>query len=96
MGEMGRTPKANGSWGRGHWSTLFPAVLAGAGIKGGITYGRSDANAAYPTDHPTRPQDMAATIYHALGIDPDLRLPDAQGRPTAIVEEGKPLLELFG
>jgi hypothetical protein len=96
MGEMGRTPKPNGSWGRSHWSTLFPAALAGAGIRGGITYGSSDKDAAYPIDHPTSPEDLAATIYHALGISPELRLKDAAGRPTHIVDGGTPLLELFG
>lgn len=96
LGEMGRTPQATDRWGRGHWSTLFPAVLAGAGIRGGTTYGTSDKDAAYPIDHPTRPEDLAATIYHALGIDHHLQLPDASGRPVTIVEGGQPLLALFG
>jgi len=95
MGEMGRTPKANGKWGRGHWSTLFPAVMAGAGIRGGSLYGGSDKDAAYSVSQPTSPEDMAATIYHALGIDVELRLPDAQGRPTHIVQGGKPITEIF-
>ena len=96
LGEMGRTPKANAQWGRNHWSTLFPAVLAGAGIRGGTVYGETDADAAYATTPPVSPEDLAATIYHALGIDPELRALDAQGRPTAIVDGGQPLLELFG
>ena len=96
MGEMGRTPKANGSWGRGHWSTLFPAVLAGAGIRGGTLYGGSDRNAEYATENPTSPEDLAATIYHALGIDAETRVNNIEGRPAAIVEGGKPVLELFG
>ena len=93
---MGRTPKPNATWGRGHWSFCFPAVLAGAGIRGGIAYGRSDQDAAYPADHPTSPEDLAATIYHLLGIDPELRLPDQQSRPVQILEAGQPLLELIG
>lgn len=96
MGEMGRTPKANANWGRNHWSTLFPAVLAGAGIRGGALYGETDKDAAYAITPPTSPEDLAATIYHALGVDPELRLPDATGRPTHIVDNGTPLLELFG
>jgi hypothetical protein len=96
LGEMGRTPVANGQWGRGHWSTLFPAVLAGAGVRGGSTYGSSDRDAAYPIDRPTTPEDLAATIYHALGIDPALRLQDTQGRPVSLVEGGSPRLDLFG
>lgn len=95
-GEMGRTPQPNATWGRGHWSYNFPCVLAGAGIRGGITYGTSDKDAAYPADHPVRPEDLASTIFHALGIDPELRLPDSQNRPIQIIEDGEPLLELFG
>jgi hypothetical protein len=96
LGEMGRTPQATDRWGRQHWSTLFPAVLAGGGIRGGAVYGGSDKDAAYPIDHPTKPEDLAATIYHALGIDHHLQLPDATGRPVTIVDGGRPLVELFG
>jgi hypothetical protein len=96
VGEMGRTPKANSQWGRGHWSYCFPCVLAGAGIRGGIAYGSSDKDAAYPKDHPVSPEDLAATIFWALGIDPEIRLPDIQGRPVQILEDGRPLVELFG
>jgi len=97
LGEMGRTPLASATWGRGHWSTLFPAVLAGAGIRGGVTYGASDKDAAHPIDHPVSPERLAATFYHALGVDPDLRLPDPQDRPVSvIVDDAKPVLELFG
>jgi hypothetical protein len=94
LGEMGRTPQANDNWGRGHWSTVFPAVLAGAGVRGGA-YGGSDERAEYPIDSPTSPEDLAATIYQALGVDPHLRLPDRQGQPVQIVEDGMPL-EIFG
>jgi hypothetical protein len=95
LGEMGRTPRANATWGRGHWSTLFPAVLAGGGIRGGTMYGTSDRDAAFPIDRPVSPEDLAATVYHALGIDPELRLPDAQGRPTPIVDGGRAVLGVF-
>lgn len=97
VGEIGRTPKPDTSrWGRGHWSYCFPCVLAGAGIRGGIAYGRSDKEAGFPADHPVSPEDLAATIYHALGIDPELRLPDQRGRPVPILEKGRPLTKLFG
>lgn len=97
VGEIGRTPRPDtGRWGRGHWSYCFPCVLAGAGIRGGVTYGRSDKEAGYPADHPVRPEDLAATIYHLLGIDPDLRLPDPQGRPVQILENGRPMTGLIG
>jgi uncharacterized protein (DUF1501 family) len=96
LGEMGRTPTGNANWGRDHWSTLFPAVLAGAGIRGGIVLGQSDKDAAHAVTLPHHPEDLAATIYHALGIDPELRLPDSLGRPVALVEDGVPILELLG
>lgn len=96
LGEMGRTPQGNGRWGRNHWSHCFPAVLAGAGIRGGAVYGRSDAHAAFPAAHPVSPEDLAATIFYALGIEPELRIPDATGRPVPLVERGRPLVELFG
>ncbi len=96
LGEMGRTPQANDRWGRGHWSTLFPAVIAGAGVRGGTVYGASDKDAAFPLEHPTSPEDLAATIYHALGIDHHLQLPDASGRPVTIVEGGQPIEAVFG
>jgi uncharacterized protein (DUF1501 family) len=95
LGEMGRTPKANARWGRNHWSTLFPAVLAGAGVRGGMLHGRSDKDAAFPLEDVVRPEDLAATVYHALGIDHELRIPDPQGRPVALVEDGRPLRGLF-
>lgn len=95
-GEMGRTPKANSNWGRDHWSTLFPAVLAGGGIAGGRVFGSSDKDAAYPVDSPVSPEDLAATLYHALGIDPDLRIPNAENRPMLVTESGQPVLNLWG
>ena len=93
LGEMGRTPQPTGNWGRSHWSTLFPAVLAGGGIRRGGLYGESDKNAEYALTPPTGPEDLAATIYDSLGIDPDLRLPDQQGRPVGINEGGRVLRE---
>lgn len=95
LGEMGRTPQANASWGRNHWSTLFPAVLAGAGIRGGMIYGETDKDAAYAMSRPVSPEDLAGTIYHALGIEPEWRIRDPQGRPVPIVEGARPIRELF-
>ncbi|MCX7410587.1 MAG: DUF1501 domain-containing protein [Planctomycetota bacterium] len=96
LGEMGRTPQLNRSGGRDHWSMLFPALIAGAGIRGGSTVGQTDKDAAYAVTPPHSPQDLAATIYHALGIDHEMRLPDAQGRPVGIMDDGTPIKELFG
>jgi hypothetical protein len=95
LGEMGRTPRANANWGRQHWSTLFSAAVAGAGIRGGSTYGASDAQAAYPLERPTRPEDLAATIFSAFGIDPESRVQNSQGRPVPLVENGR-VLDVFG
>ena len=96
LGEMGRTPKPTPRWGRSHWCYLFPAVLAGAGIRGGVVYGQSDKDASYALDHPTSPEDLAATVLHSLGIDPELRVADPSGRPVPLVDGGQPLVELFG
>jgi hypothetical protein len=95
MGEMGRTPQANAQWGRDHWSTLFPAVLAGGGVRGGNLIGKSDKDAAYAIERPVSPEDLAATVYFALGIDPEMRVLDFQNRPTPIVDGGQPVMELW-
>jgi hypothetical protein len=96
MGEMGRTPRANKNWGRDHWSTLFPALLAGAGIRGGVVHGETDKQAGYALSNPVKPVDLAATLFHALGVDPSGRVPDALGRPHPIAEDGEVISNLFG
>lgn len=96
LGEMGRTPQPTGNWGRAHWSTLFSALLAGAGVRGGAWYGTSDKNAAYAVDTPVSPEDLAATIYQTLGIDSQMRLTDPQGRPVTLVEGGRVVQGVFG
>ena len=99
VGEMGRTPKFQNRGqedGRDHWTYCFPCILAGAGIQGGIAFGRSDKDAAWPADHPVSCEDLACTIYHALGIDPHAHLlRDKQDRPVALVEGGRVLSQLF-
>ncbi|MGD9723089.1 MAG: DUF1501 domain-containing protein [Pirellulales bacterium] len=95
IGEMGRTPKATDGWGRNHWSTLFPAVIAGAGVRGGTVFGTSDRDAAYALDHPTSPEDLSATIFERLGIDPELRIHDQQDRPVPLVEGGRVIREIL-
>ena len=91
LGEMGRTAKPTPDWGRGHWSTLFPAVIAGAGTRGGIVYGSSDKQGQYAVENKTSPEDLAATIYYVLGIDPDMTLTMPDGRPVPLVSGGKPV-----
>ncbi|MDX1948251.1 MAG: DUF1501 domain-containing protein [Pirellulaceae bacterium] len=94
LGEFGRTPKINPKAGRDHWGPCQSVALAGGGIRGGQVYGGSDKSAAYPTDHPVRPEDLIATVYSALGISPEAMLHDPSGRPHRACE-GEPLLGLF-
>ena len=96
LGEMGRTAAPTKDWGRGHWSTLFPAVIAGAGVRGGTLWGGSDRTGQYPVEHPVSPEDLAATIYTALGIDPETLLTMPDGRPVPLVTGGRPLTGIFG
>lgn len=93
-GEFGRTPQINKTEGRDHWGAVQSAVLAGGGIRGGQVYGSSDKDAAYPASHPVSPEDMLATIYYALGIDPAAEVRDALNRPHRAVD-GTPLTALF-
>jgi len=94
LGEFGRTPRINGSAGRDHWAACNTVVLAGAGIGGGQVHGESDRHAAYPTTPPVSPEDLAATIYHALGIDLHTLLHDPVGRPVPLCT-GMPLTGLW-
>ena len=95
LGEMGRTAKPTDRWGRGHWSTAFPAVIAGAGVRGGIVYGATDREGKYPIENKTSPEDLAATIYHALGIDHESMISMPDGRPVPLVGGGNPVTEIF-
>ena len=94
FGEFGRTPKINKNSGRDHWGACQSAVFAGGGIQGGQVYGGSDRDSAYPTSNAVSPEDMLATIYHAMGISPDAEMHDQLGRPHRVVD-GKPLTALF-
>jgi hypothetical protein len=94
VGEFGRTPKINATQGRDHWGACQSALLAGGGIRGGQAYGSSDKIAAYPKENPVSPPDLLATIYHALGLSPDLEIHDREGRPHRITD-GSPVFGLF-
>src|SRR5262249_48380190 len=98
--EMGRKPRVGdprpgGGRGRDHWTECMTVLFAGGGIRGGQTYGTSDKVAAYPAEKPVAPEDIAKTVYHAAGID-NLEAFDREGRPFDLMQEGAPLLELFG
>jgi uncharacterized protein (DUF1501 family) len=96
VGEFGRNPKITaGNAGREHWPFCYSGVLAGGGIRGGTVYGSSDSQGGYPHELPVSPQDYAATVYHALGIDPDQMLPDILNRPRKFCE-GRAVEALFG
>ena len=86
MGEFGRTPRINKDAGRDHWGLCQSVLLAGGGIRGGQVYGSSDRIGAYPTSCPVTPQDLTATLYHCLGVDPHALVHDPQGRPYTLVE----------
>jgi len=88
--EFGRTPAINRNAGRDHWPWVYSIALAGAGIRAGTIYGASDDAAAYPASDPHDPRDMAATLYHLLGVPADTMLHDIQGRPHPLVV-GKPI-----
>jgi hypothetical protein len=100
--EMGRMPKigdprsggAKGA-GRDHWTNAMSVLLAGGGIRGGQVYGSSDRLAEFPADNPVAPEDIAATVYYAMGID-DLTTTDRQGRPLQLLDQGQALYQLFG
>ncbi len=99
--EMGRNPRVGdvrsggkSGAGRDHWTNCMSVLFAGGGIKGGRSYGSSDRLAAYPAEHPVTPDDVAATVYHAMGIEALTAL-DREGRPFELMPEGRAILDLF-
>ena len=94
MGEFGRTPNINKNVSRDHWPQCYTTLLAGGGVKRGFVYGASDKTGAYPAENPVRPDDLAATIYYALGIDPHTELMTATNRPV-MISDGKPVTGVF-
>ncbi len=102
MGEFGRTPKLGqvtssagaAPAGRDHWPHCYTVMLAGAGIRAGTVHGSSDRYGAYPASSPVTPEDVAATIYTALGIDPHARIVDPLDRPHEL-STGRPIIEVL-
>ncbi len=94
VGEFGRKPQISNGNGREHWPYCYSGLLAGGGIAGGAVYGKSDALANYPAANPVSPQDYAATILHALGVDRDASLHGPDGRLHRVYG-GKPIEALF-
>ncbi len=98
MGEFGRTPVmgTQGSTdGRDHWAVVMSMALAGGGFRHGQVIGATEADGGYIKDRPVTPGDLAATIYHHMGVPLDATYTDGTGRPRFIVEQGKPIGELI-
>ena len=95
VSEFGRTPKINASAGRDHWPKVFSTIMAGGGIKRGLTYGTSNATASEPDQDPVHIEDWAATIYNRLGIVADKELMAPGDRPIEIVDGGKILTNIL-
>jgi uncharacterized protein (DUF1501 family) len=94
MGEFGRSPRINSMAGRDHWPKCYSALLAGGGVRRGFVYGSSDKTGAYPATDPMRPDDLAATMFHLLGVDPHSEVHDALNRPLQIAQ-GQPIAGLL-
>jgi hypothetical protein len=94
-GEFGRTPRVNKNAGRDHWGPAFTVALGGGGIKGGRVVGKTDARAERPAGDANGPEDLAATIFHLLGINPREEFFTPQGRPVPITNKGKVIRELL-
>ncbi len=101
MGEMGRTPRVGDgdpryADGRDHWSSVLSVLMAGGGIRGGQVIGASDWQGGYPADRPVASRDVVASVYHAFGIGPDDTVEAVGGQPKKVLDDGTPVLELFG
>ena len=93
-GEFGRTPKVNRNAGRDHWAPLSTLALGGGSLKMGQVVGESAPKGDVPKSTPIRPQDLMATVFHVLGIDPHLQFVNPAGRPVSMVEDGRPIAAL--
>jgi hypothetical protein len=94
-GEFGRTPKINKNAGRDHWARSMSVVLAGGGLKRGYAHGSTDAQGMAPSNDPCTPDDVGATIFHCLGIDPHSELNTSTGRPIQLFREGRVIEKLL-
>jgi hypothetical protein len=92
MGEFGRSPRINKLAGRDHWPQCYSVLMAGGGIKRGAVVGASDKIGAFPDRGLCRPEDISATFYELLGIDPEIEMRDKLNRPYPI-SKGKPIRE---
>ncbi len=99
-GEFSRTPRMNnglgqGAPGRDHWGNSMSCLIGGGGVKGGRVVGSTNRLGEAPAHRPVTPQDLHATIYQVLGVDPSIKFLDRSGRPVAAVDNGAAIGELF-
>lgn len=98
MGEFGRTPRishASGLQGRDHWPQSMSVLVSGGGWRMGQAIGATNSKAEYPSERPLTPQDLLATVYRHLGVDPHHEFLDFAGRPQRILYHGDPIHELI-
>ncbi len=93
-GEFGRTPRINGGSGRDHWAPLSTLALSGGGLRMGQVVGQSTSRAERPLSNRVSPQDLMATVFHVLGMPQDLHYLDPTGRPTPMINSGRPISQL--
>ncbi len=103
-GEFGRTPRVTHAptnfsnqigLGRDHWPGAFSALIAGGGLRMGQVVGQTNSNAEYPLHDPVTPQDLLATVYRHLGVDPQMQFTNFAGRPIPILPGGQPIKQLI-
>ena len=94
-GEFGRTPRINPNGGRDHWARAMCAVMAGGDVRGGQVVGASNATAAEPDGEGFSPDDLAASFYRNIGVDPATEFKTNVGRPITLVREGEAIRQLF-
>ena len=95
ISEFGRTPKVNKDAGRDHHPKVFSSILAGGGIKGGMTYGTTDATGTEPEDNPVSIPHWATTIYHQMGINADKKLMAPGDRPIGIIDDSEIIKDII-
>jgi hypothetical protein len=90
-GEFGRTPKINNNAGRDHWARAMFALMAGGSVRPGQVVGRTDARAEGPEGDGYSPDDLAATFFDNIGIDPKKEYEANVGRPITLIRDGNPI-----
>lgn len=94
MGEFGRTPRINANISRDHWPQCYTVLLAGGGVKRGFVYGKSDKTGAFPDQDPVRLEDLTATMYALMGLNPAHEVYDVLNRPLPL-SSGRVVQEVF-